>query len=71
MAYHYYVNDRKQEDSALFDLKEFIEQCKDVSASTVKELIQEALRDPVSVKAALDAEFAGGDLSKGNLANLI
>ncbi len=49
---HYYVNDRKQEDPALFDLRE-------------------ALRDPVSVRAAFDAEFVGRDLSKGNLANLI
>jgi predicted metal-dependent enzyme (double-stranded beta helix superfamily) len=55
----------------LFDLKEFIEKCKDVGASAVKDLIQEALRDPASVKAGLDAEFAGRDLSTGNLANLI
>jgi predicted metal-dependent enzyme (double-stranded beta helix superfamily) len=55
----------------MFDLKEFIENCKGKPASTVKEMIQAALGDPASVKAALDAEFAGRDLSKGNLANLI
>jgi len=56
----------------MFDLKQFIENCKGKPASAVKELIQEALRDPASVKAALDAEFAGRDVSnKGSIANLI
>jgi len=56
----------------MFDLKQFIENCKGKPASAVKELIGEALRDPASLKAALDAELAkheGG--SKGGLANMI
>ena len=55
----------------MFDLNEFIENCKGRPASAVKQLIEEALRDPAAVKAALDAEFTGRDLSKAGLANLI
>src|SRR5579863_1364415 len=55
----------------MFDLKQFIENCKGKPASAVKELIGEALRDPASVKQALDAKLAGRDLSKGGLADLI
>lgn len=56
----------------MFDLNQFIESCKGKPASAVKDLIQEALRDPGSIKAALDAELAkheGG--SKSGLANMI
>jgi len=55
----------------MFDLKQFIEDCKGKSASAVKDLIQEALRDPIAVKTAFDAEFAGRGVSKGGLADLI
>jgi predicted metal-dependent enzyme (double-stranded beta helix superfamily) len=54
-----------------FDLNEFVENCKGKSASAVKELVEEALRDPAGVKAALDAKLAGRDLSKGNIADQI
>ena len=55
----------------MFDLKQFIESCKGKPASAVKELIEEALHDPASVKPAFDAKLAGRDLSKGGLADLI
>jgi predicted metal-dependent enzyme (double-stranded beta helix superfamily) len=55
----------------MFNLKQFIEDCKGKSASAVKQLIEDALRDPAAVKTAFDAEFAGRDLSKGGLADLI
>jgi predicted metal-dependent enzyme (double-stranded beta helix superfamily) len=54
----------------MFDLKQFIENCKGKPASAVKQLLEEALNDPAAVKAALDAEFAGRDLSKAGLADL-
>ncbi|MBF6571318.1 MAG: cysteine dioxygenase family protein [Candidatus Binataceae bacterium] len=55
----------------MFELKQFVEDCKGKSALRVKQLIEEALHDPASVKAALDAEFAGRDLSKASIADLI
>ena len=55
----------------MFELKRFIEDCKGKPASAVKEMIAVALRDPASVKQALDAEFAGRDLSKASIADLI
>lgn len=55
----------------MFDLKQFIEDCKGKPASAVSRLIQEALHDPAAVKTAVDAEFAGRDLSKSGLADLI
>ncbi|MDO8431188.1 MAG: cysteine dioxygenase family protein [Candidatus Binatus sp.] len=55
----------------MFDLKQFIENCKGKPASAVKDLIQGALRDPAAVSAAIDAEFAGRDLSKAGIADLI
>ncbi len=55
----------------MFDLKQFIESCKGKPASGVKELIEEALRDPSAVKTALDTALAGRDLSKSGLANMI
>ena len=38
----------------MFNLDQFIEECKGKPASVVKELLAEALRDPASVKQALD-----------------
>ncbi len=55
----------------MFDLNQFIENCKGKPASAVKALVEEALRDPSAVKTALDAELAGRDLSKGGLADMI
>lgn len=55
----------------MFDLKEFIEKCKAKPASVVKQLLEETLSDPSAVKAALDAEFAGRDISRRNLADMI
>src|ERR1700687_1337998 len=55
----------------MFDLKQFVEDCKGKPASAVKQLIEEALRGPAAVKTAFDAEFAGRGLSKGGLADLI
>jgi predicted metal-dependent enzyme (double-stranded beta helix superfamily) len=55
----------------MFDLKQFIEDCKGKPASGVKELIGQALRDPAAVKAALDAELADRDLSQAGIANMI
>jgi predicted metal-dependent enzyme (double-stranded beta helix superfamily) len=55
----------------MFDLNQFIENRKGKTASAVKELVEEELRDPSAVKTALDAELAGRDLSKGGLADLI
>src|SRR5579859_7959376 len=55
----------------MFNLKQFIEGCKGKSASAVKELTEQALHDPSAVKAAFDAEFAGRDLSKASIADLI
>ncbi len=55
----------------MFELNQFIENCKGKPASAVRELVEKELRDPSAVKTALDAEFAGRDLSKGALADLI
>lgn len=55
----------------MFDLNQFIENCKGKTASAVKELVEEALREPSAVRTALDAKLAGRDLSKGGLADLI
>lgn len=55
----------------MFNLNQFIENCNGKPASAVKQLIEEALRDPSAVKTALDAEFAGKDLSKAGIADLI
>ena len=55
----------------MFNLKQFIEDCKGKPASAVKAMIGEALRDPASVKQALDAEFAGRDPSMASIADLI
>ena len=54
-----------------FNLSRFIEDCKSKPASTVKGLVEEALRDPSAVERALDAELSGHDLSKGELDDLI
>ena len=54
-----------------FELNEFIEACKSKSASAVKALVEEALRDPSALKRALDTALSGRDLSKGGLADLI
>lgn len=55
----------------MFRLDQFIEDCMDKPPSAVKELMEEALRDPASVKQALDALAAGRDLSKASIGDMV
>jgi predicted metal-dependent enzyme (double-stranded beta helix superfamily) len=55
----------------MFSLDQFIEDCKGKPPSAIKELMEEALRDPASVKQALDAVAAGRDLSKASIGDMV
>lgn len=55
----------------MFNLDRFTEDCDGKPASVVKELMEEALRDPLSLKHALDAVGAGRDLSKASLGDMV
>ena len=55
----------------MFNLNQFIENCKGKPASAVKELMEEALHDPAAVKTALDAATDGRDLSKASIGDLV
>ena len=55
----------------MFNLDQFIEECKGKPASVVKELLAEALRDPASVKQALDAVAAGKEIGKASVGDMV
>lgn len=55
----------------MFDLNQFIENCKGKPASTVKELMEEALRAPASVKQALDTVAPGKDIAKAKVGDMV
>ncbi|MEW6300650.1 MAG: cysteine dioxygenase family protein [Thermodesulfobacteriota bacterium] len=55
----------------MFHLDQFIEDCKGKPASAVRELLAEALRDPASVKQALDAFAAGKELSTASVRDMV
>lgn len=55
----------------MFDLDHFIESCKGKPASAVKELLGAALRDPESVKQALDAVAPGKDIVKASVGDMV
>ncbi len=47
----------------MFNVDQFVNNCKGKPASAVKDLMEEALRDPAGVKQALDSIAAGRDIS--------
>ncbi len=55
---------KKKENSALFDLNQFVEDCKGKRASAVNEALEEALRDSESLKKAFDAVAPDGSQSR-------
>lgn len=55
----------------MFDLNQFIENCKGKPASAVKDLMEEALRDPASVKQALDTVAPGKDIAKAKVGDMV
>ena len=54
----------------MFHLDQFVEDCKGKSASAVKELLEDALRDLDSVKQAFDAVAAGKDISQAGIGDM-
>ena len=52
----------------MFDLNQFIEDCKGKSAGAVKELLQDALRDPAAVKRALAS--VEQEIGQGNIGDM-
>ena len=55
----------------MFNLDQFIESCRGKPASTVKELLADALRDPASVKQALDAVATGKEIGKASVGDMV
>jgi len=55
----------------VFNLDQFIEECKGKPASVVKELLADALRDPASVKQALDAVASGKEIGKASVGDMV
>ena len=54
----------------LFDIEQFVEDCKDKRASAVKEVLEAVLRDPESVKQAFNAVAPGKEVGQGNIADM-
>jgi predicted metal-dependent enzyme (double-stranded beta helix superfamily) len=55
----------------MFDVNQFVESCKGKSASAVKELLAEALRDPESIKQALAAIGKDQQIGEGSIGDLV
>ncbi|HUY29151.1 MAG TPA: hypothetical protein VMV27_17200 [Candidatus Binataceae bacterium] len=55
----------------MFNLDQFIESCRGKPASSVKELLAEAMRDPASVKQALDTVAQGKDIAKATVGDMV
>lgn len=55
----------------MFDVKQFVEDCKGKSPGAVKELLEDALRDPDSVKQALDSFASGKDITKASVGDMV
>ena len=55
----------------MFSLDRFIESRQGKPESAVKELLAEALREPASVKQALDSVAPGKDIAEANVRDLI
>ncbi|HVA79653.1 MAG TPA: cysteine dioxygenase family protein [Candidatus Binataceae bacterium] len=55
----------------MFNLDQFVESCQGKPVSAVKELLAKALRDPASVKQALDTVAQGKDLAKATVGDMI
>ncbi len=55
----------------MFNLEQFIESCQGKPASAAKELLSDALRDPTSVKQALDAVAPGKDIAQSRVGDMV
>lgn len=55
----------------MFDVNQFVESCKGQSASAVKELLAEALRDPESITQALAAIGKDRQIGEGKIGDLV
>jgi len=55
----------------MFDLARFIESCQGKPPSGVKELLADALRDPESVKQALETVAPGKDIAKSSVGDMV
>jgi len=55
----------------MFKVDDFVKACQGQPASTVKELLEEALRDPESIKDALAAIGGGKNAGEGSMGDLV
>src|SRR5215470_6792778 len=62
-----YDSEEKKEESAMFNLANFVKACQGQPPSVIKELLEAALRDPASITEALAAIGAGKTAGEGSL----
>jgi len=55
----------------MFKVDDFVKACQGQPPSAVKELLQEALRDPESITTALAAVGSGKNVSDGSMGDLV
>src|SRR5262245_20184690 len=61
----------KREDAVMFSTNNFVKSCQGQPASVVKELLEEALRDPESITQALAAFGAGKGTGQGSMSDSV
>jgi hypothetical protein len=62
---------KKEEEFIMFNTDNFVKACQGQPPSAVKELLEEALRDPESIKEALAAIGSGKNVGEGSMGDLI
>jgi predicted metal-dependent enzyme (double-stranded beta helix superfamily) len=62
---------QEKEDMIMFNVDNFVKSCQGQPPSTVKELLEEALRDPESITQALAAIGSGKNVGAGAMGDLL